>query len=516
MPELKQPMRLEEMGIRLHINKYCGKCRERMQEFTEAITRGGDAYEVVVKTVVKECREMGNEISMLPPGILKIMSPRLVNKFAKLIFTYGYRTGRLVNRSCVAEEQTSLCKTMFRSVLTRYIEKVDIDTISIKWVEDVMEQDPITQLKQISYRLLFVGDQTWLVTDMVHHLKDLQIFTYSCYCTDEIIAQLQRHCPHLTELDITCSRKVTNASVQPLIEAKKLKFLNLEGTQIDGEHYAMILSELPNIANINIPGKEPSILRHIAEEKLDTITHVRSYLQDIHTLTHKCPNITNIAMGRIARDLSGLTAFNALSVLEIHELYYSTSNLKTALQGVGHRLTDLKLFGGIGVVPQDIITLCPFLANLSLIRCLFERVNTSFDPQLPHFRNLINLKIYNSSDVHSDLSFIRYYVSLKIIDLRVIGIFTVDFVREIRNLGTFKQLEIFHVEEICPGALNMDAVQLLIHQSPLLKRIEIVGRCRHFHRDAFGELKRQIVLQNLDLKLKHEARFPYYTCSADM
>jgi hypothetical protein len=483
---------------------------------------------------------MEDEIRNFPPGILKLLSPPLANAFANLICTYGYRTERLKSLPLLAGELSCICKTVFRSVLTRYIEKLSSCCGSQKCVQDILVQilDSVPGLLELSVNTYFLGNHSDLLAGMIRHLKNLQIFKCRWSCTDEIIKQLQRHCPHLRQLDVASSREVTNSSVQYLIKARELQFLNLEGTEIDDEHYAMIISELLDIADITIPAQEPpplfpelpkitgitipakgtSVFRNISAERFDTITHVRSYLEAIHTLTHKCPNITNLTMKRDARDLSGLTALKVLRVLEINGLHYSTrtSNFKTVLQGVGHRLTDLKLSGGTGVVLQDIITLCPSLAKLSLISCLFERVNTSLDPKLPHFRNLINLEIHNSADVHSDLSFIRYYVSLKIIDLGVIGTFTVDFVREILNLGTFKRLEIFHVEETCSGALNVDDVQLLIQRSPVLKRIEIVQRCRHYRRAVFRELKRQIVLQNLDLTLKREVLYPFDWCSADM
>jgi hypothetical protein len=93
------------------------------------------------------------------------------------------------------------------------------------------------------------------------------------------------------------------------------------------------------------------------------------YLQDIDTLTHKCPNTT--------RDLSGLTAFKALHALKFHFLDYATSNFKAVLQGVRHRLTDLKLSRGEGVDLQDIITLCPSLANLCLIKYSISSLNSN-------------------------------------------------------------------------------------------------------------------------------------------
>jgi bacterioferritin-associated ferredoxin len=58
MPQLNQPMRLEEVCKRLHINKYCGKCEKWMQDLLDAMKGDKYAYKVVFDTVVEECREM--------------------------------------------------------------------------------------------------------------------------------------------------------------------------------------------------------------------------------------------------------------------------------------------------------------------------------------------------------------------------------------------------------------------------------------------------------------------------
>jgi hypothetical protein len=120
MPKLKQPMTLEEICIRMHINRYCGACEKWMQDLLEAMARDKDAYQVVIKTVYNESRGMEGEISKLPPGILKLLSLRLAKKFDKLIRTYGYPAYSLRNRSKEEVTQINLCKTVCCSILSRY------------------------------------------------------------------------------------------------------------------------------------------------------------------------------------------------------------------------------------------------------------------------------------------------------------------------------------------------------------------------------------------------------------
>jgi hypothetical protein len=215
---------------------------------------------------MQECREMEEHISKLPPGILKLLSPRLAKKIAKLICTYDrYISFSFIFSSWRPLVDIFVYKAVFRSVLTRFVEKIDTKLVTDKLVSAIIVEnlDSVPGLLELhvhSGRYV----QSGLLADMIHHLKNLHIFKYPSDCTDEIIAALQRHCPHLTELDFAGSPKVTNASIQPLRGVRKLKFLNLERTRIDDEHYGLLLSELPNIANITFEHKEASILRHIS------------------------------------------------------------------------------------------------------------------------------------------------------------------------------------------------------------------------------------------------------------
>jgi hypothetical protein len=359
---------------------------------------------------------MEAEISKLPPGILKSLSNQLAYKIAKLVCTYGGNYPPYACRPWFKGKHDSVCKAVFRSVLTRFVER--FGTNLVKFTDGgllmVQNLDSVPGLLELS---LYTNVESCMLADMVHHVKNLQIFKYHHHCTDEIIAELQRHCPHLMELDVSYSPEGTNASVQPLIVARKLKLLYLDGTGIDDDHYAMILSELRNITNITLQESDSCFLRQIAVERLNTVRQVIGFISDIETVAHKCPNTTTILMHPVAVDLSGLTAFNALSALRIHDLHYGNSNLKAVLQGAGHRLTELKLHCFDGLVLQDIITLCPSLAHLSLVWCEFLNLNsdTQFDPQLPHFRNLITLEVGCFKRTSNVCRFIPYYVSLKTI-----------------------------------------------------------------------------------------------------
>jgi hypothetical protein len=306
----------------------------------------------------------------------------------------------------------------------------------------------------------------------------------------------------LTVIDVSDSRNVTGASVNHLLELRGITFLKLDGTGIRNEEYAVIISGLPNITNI-VVFPVNGVLYHIAEQRLDKITHVHNHSVDVTTLPQTCPNTTNISLSSVASDLSGLTTLNALRSLELFNLRYDRCNLNFVLTAMGDRLTDLKMKNVWYVNHQDIITLCSSLVNFKLVSCSFVHLaHPPLDPHLPHFRKVINLKIDNIFAEPIDFTFVRYYSSLQTLDLRCISIFTVDFVREIENLGTFAQLEVLHVEELVAEALTMDSVRLLIQHCALLKRIEGLRRCPHFNAPLIEQLKHEITSHNLDLEIK--------------
>jgi hypothetical protein len=313
----------------------------------------------------------------------------------------------------------------------------------------------------------------------------------------------------LTEVDVSGSANVTNDSAPHIIELTEIKWLKLQETRIDDKNYGFIISKLPNIANIMFLFNGRSVLFHTGSETLDTITHISGCFHEMEAVSQKCPNTTNYTLrcfssllSASVRDMTRLTAFSALRALKIYgECNYET-HWRVALRGIGHRLQDLTLTDCSGVNLQDIVTLCPSLVNLSLIRCPVLHLNTPLNPQLPHFRNLINLKVGHTSRHPVDFRYIRYYVNLETIHLSEVNIFTVEFLREVISLGTFKQLEMFRVAERAPGALTVEALELLIGHCPLLKRIEGLKYCPNLNRHLINDLRRQILEQNLDLLIE--------------
>jgi hypothetical protein len=510
MPQRKQPMRLKEQALRHCSDRYIGTCKRWMRDLRDAIGNGEEAYMRVSERVLDECGEVQKELSTTPPGVLKWLSPLLVAKFIALIDDYDLYVVR--KRAILHDSEThlSVCTAVFRCVLNRSVEGFDTLNTSHRFQKSMILQNLHRVPGLLQFHLSYLEDRSALVADAIRHVQRLQVFKYPQHCTDDVIFQLRLHCPRLTEVDVSGSTKVTNDSAPYMIEFTELKWLHLKGARIDDKNYGFIISKLPNIANIGFGHNESSVLYHTGVDTLNTITHISGCFHEIEAVSQMCPNTTNITLSSFGclifanvRDLTRFTAFNALRALEICGVNCYESEWRAFLKGIGRRLQDLMLNACSNVNLQDIVTLCPSLVNLCLNQCPDLHLNTSLNPQLPHFRNLINLKINQTSEHSVDFRYIRYYVNVETIHLRAVNIFTVEYLREVINQGTFQQLEVFRVMERAPGALTVEGLDLLIGHCPLLKRIEGLRSCPKLDIYRVLNLREKILQQNFDLVIEN-------------
>jgi hypothetical protein len=503
MPPRKQPTRLEDLAIRQCSNGYIRRFQKWIRDLKDALHEGREDNMNASERVLIACNAMRAELSTKPPGVLKLLCPPLVAEFFKSIALHDHIAVHLYENLLFPQSHFSVCTAEYRCVFGRFIERFDTAHISNKFEKLILKNmDCVPELLELSLSYAYLGDQSELLATAIYHVKRLRIFKYPTHCTDEVIFQLRLHCPRLTEVDISHSVNVTNASAPHIIEFTELKWLNLEETRIDDEKYGFIISKLPNIANVIFWENEKSVLFHTGVVTLDTITNISGCFLDMEALSQMCPNTTNIKISSIFRDLSRLTAFNALRALDVDNLSYRNSNMNAVLTDTGHRLKDLTLSQCSDVNLQDIVTLCPSLVNLSLNWCSFLHFNSPFDSNLPHFRNLINLIVIKMLADPVDFRHIQYYSGLEAVHLFGVNIFTVEFVREIIRLGAFQQLAVFHLEEYRIATLTMEALQLLIRHCPLLKRIEGLAECPHFNSLLIKKLKRQILKRNFDLVIE--------------
>jgi hypothetical protein len=509
MPQLKQPMTQKDKSLQECVNLYCGTCERWISKLRQAQATGRLAYWNMKWSVLADCRQIERSLSEFPYFIIEMMSPQLTRKFAKMIEEYNDDYPDFNPRFDSVGRHISLCIAMFRSVLTPYVYNYDDETFSHPFTQILVVQtlDKVPGLRTLHLTDSSRGyDQTQLAR-MIRRLRHLQEFTYEFLCTDEVIEQLASHCTHLKKVSLLGSRHVTNASFQHLLQLRELQFLDLEGTLIDNEHYGLLLSKLPQIKNISFDLRGMGILDHVAEKDLHKMSHVRGDVWNISMVAQWCRNVTNldIIVYGTPLDLSGLAALTTLRTVRFSHGNYVTRNMNAVLTGIGPRLTDLTLESVKNVNLQDIVTLCPLLASLSLLECklLPLEPNTALDPQLPHFRNLISLYIINDDQDETIYNYIRHYIGLKKIRLEGIHIFNVEFMREVIRSGTLAHLEEFRIDEYRPGGLTMDALEMLIEHCSQLKSMGYLRYCCSLNLDFLQELELRLLVRNPDVEFIH-------------
>jgi hypothetical protein len=445
-------------------------------------------------------------LSKVKPPIQKIFCPQLAMNFARMIsLQYNKIVNCLSPTFLVEGTHDTLCIDMFRSVLTRVICEYDTSVTSDYFAQNLVIQtlDSVPLLRTLILPLRSGINRSEELARVIHHLTELEEFTYVTHCNDRLVRQLGLNCSKLKKVSFLYSRGVTNACVQYLLRLTKLEFLNVDGTQIDKQQYALLLSKLPNIANIRFSREEDSLLDHIAVRNLNKITQVYGSPGDMVILMQKCRYITILDLYTIPRNLLFVIFLTKLRNLEITNADYGASKLNAVVMGVGSRLTELTLSLISNVDLQDILRMCVSLRSLVLLLCSFlpTIADTQIDTQLSHFRSLVSLKIEMESRDETHHDYIGYYINLEKINLNSVNIFTEEFVREILRRGTLSNLKEFYISETRDGAFTFEAAKLLIDHCSHLRKLGYLVQCPRFTSELIHRLENENLQQNFDLEI---------------
>jgi hypothetical protein len=505
MPQLKEPRTLRGMVMEVVINKLYAICTSWIEKLFTAARTGGERYLHQTEIVRKQSDDLRDSLRDLGPQVLKDFIPKIARTFLDMITEYDQTIRPFVRGSADEETHNTGCKNILLSILSENTQHYDTLRISSSFAQSLVIHtlDSVPELTKFCLDTETEIDHSALLATKIRHLPNLLEFQYEYHCTDEVIEQLRLHCRYLRKVSFKNSTRVTDASVQHLMQLRELVFVHLEDTSCSLESYGSLLSELPRISNIVFWLPYSDLLRHIARERIHTISHVSGNISNINILTQKCPNITNLNMSWLIEDMTSVTALTALRSLQIAHGDYGVNNLNAVLQSIGHRLTELCLTEVWTVNLADIVTLCSCLENLVLDRCIFLPLDphTTIDPKSPHFKSLISLKITKSPNDTTDYLHLRYYVNLEFMSCRGVDIFTEDFVRDAVRRGTLRNLECFYIRESGHGALTMKALELLINHCQELRSVGYAKSWPRFNPGLIRDFKRGILLRNSDLEL---------------
>jgi hypothetical protein len=479
-------------------------CESWIVKLSEAARTGGEAYLHVTGFVQAQSDKNREHLTTVPKDILEDFIPVLARRFLDMITDYDRRIRRLELNFWHEETHNTVCKSMLRSLLTPTTKMYETLGISSSFAQRLVIEtlDSVPNLTVFRLDTQTEIDHSALLATNIRHLPMLRVFQYDSHCTNEVIKQLGLHCRHLRKITFRYSIRVTDASVVHLMGLRNLLFVHSDAALFSPAGYGLLLSELPRISNIEFR-TFGNALRHVTKDTLDTITHVDGYVHNFNLLTQKCPNVRKLNVYRLTEDMISVSALTSLRSLLITHGDYVRFNLNVVLQGIGHRLTELSLTYVERVNPADIVTLCSSLECLVLEHCAFLPLFTdiTLDPESPHFKSLISLKLAKFPQDTTDFLYLRHYVNLRSIDCRGLGFFTDDFVRDCVRRGMFRNLECFHINEIWRGTMTMRTVELLMHHCKHLKSLGYLGTWINLNPVLIRDLKQGILLRNFDLKI---------------
>jgi hypothetical protein len=543
MPKLKQPITLQDQVVQCVVNMTCEACVSWIRKLGDAEEIGSEAHLKATQNVMTDCDKLHDHLASFPIGIKKHIAPLILKEVVAIITEYDETSYKLKRASWYREEDHNiLCAKMLRAVplncITEYENKYLEYGCEEKLIIQALHSLPNLTMLALSPQIGI--DNSALLATNIHHLTQLQHFHYQYDCIDRVVEQLALHCTQLKTINVRYSVEVTDASVQHLMNLRKLEYVDLTYTSISFHSYGVLLSELPSISNIfmmppmspvydrflkeklytsisfqaygsllselprlcNIVMMSPKcdVFGNISKEKLNTITQYTGYIRNINILTKKCPNITRAVVYSRNEDLTNLTALTRLVNLKIKEGNYEICNLNAVLIGMGDRLSELCLQDVRSVNMADVVHSCSSLKSLVLKRCSFVPLTESaiLDTDLPQYRSLIQLKLIENDCHQNDFRLLRHYVNLEVFECTGLDIVTDDFLEDAIRQGAFRNIVRFWVEDT-NTTLTMRTVELLLQHCDRLREIGHLTSWSRLPLSEYSDFIKRTRIMNIDL-----------------
>jgi hypothetical protein len=482
-------------------HKYCVLWTTKLGDAAEI---GSDAYLEETQNVMTDCDKLHDHLASFPIGIKKHIAPLILKEVIDVITEYDDTSYKLKRASWYREQDhKTVCAKMLSAVPLNCITEYETEFIHFSFAEKLIIQalHSLPNLTMLAVSTQIRIDNSALLATNLHHLTQLQHFHYGYHCTDEVVEQLALHCTQLKTINIRLSIAVTDASVQHLMNLRKLECMDLTDTSISSHSCAVLLSELPSISNIVMKGMMDYVLDHISKEKLCMITQFTGYVNNISILAQKYPNITKAVLYPYNRNLRNLTALTRLVNLTIKQGNYDICNLNAVLIGMGHRLNELCLQDVYNVNMADVVQSCSSLKSLVLKGCIFVPLTESaiLDTDLPQYRSLIQLKLICNYGSQNAFRHLRHYVNLEVFECTGLGIVTGHFLEDAIRQGAFRNIVRFWVEDTWNGALTMRSVELMLQHCDSMRELGHLSSWRLISKFQYSDLIKRIREFNIDL-----------------
>lgn len=252
----------------------------------------------------------------------------------------------------------------------------------------------------------------WKTADMevsiimaLKQLHRLKYLTINYDCTDNILRCIVQNCIEIRKLDVSCSKSITNESINILSKLKSLKSIQLYHTFVTWEGFVNLLIHCPNLEDIGRCDEIGKVLEFIHINCPESYPfHLKIYVSRYATSYHlqlaveMCPNICSMTVfhNTLQSDLMVLIGLKNLYDLKLLSCDFYADQIKQVLQVKGCNLLKLHLehvdqidLNALMYISQ----LCPLLESLTFYNCTLIQHTSLYTKKLEilPFRNLKRL-----------------------------------------------------------------------------------------------------------------------------
>lgn len=292
----------------------------------------------------------------------------------------------------------------------------------------------------------------WKTADMesaiISSLKELHLLRSLCInydCTDNILRCIVHNCKLLENLDVSCSKCITNDSVDLIKKLKNLKSIQLYRTFVTFDGFVRILLCCKNLEDIGRCDDLGRVLEYIDSTSFETKqfklkTFVSRYAtwNQLQLTVQMCPEIRSMTVfhNTLQTDLMVLISLSELRDLKLLSCDFYGDQIKQMLQVKGCNLVSLHLehvdqidLNALMYISQ----MCPLLESLTLYNCTLIQHTSLYTKKLDiePFRNVKKLTLISSCTNEQLLFLLTNCVNVQFIHIGTAIQLTDDFLFQI-------------------------------------------------------------------------------------
>lgn len=318
----------------------------------------------------------------------------------------------------------------------------------------------------------------WKTADMegaiVSSLKELHLLKYlfiNYDCTDNILKCIAQNCTLIEKLDLSCSKCITNDSIDILAKLNHLNSVQLYRTFVSLDGYVRLLLYCKNIEDIGRYDDIGRVLEHIdvsySSNKLFKLkTFVSRYAtgNQLQLTVQMCPLIRSITVfhNTLQSDLMVLVGLKDLRELKLLSCDFYADQIKQVLEVKGCNLVCLHLehvdqidLNALMYISQ----MCACLESLTLYNCTLIQHTSLYTKKLEitPFRNLKRLTLVSKCTDEQLLFLLTNCVNIEFIHFGTAVQLTDDFIAKILDINPMvylKELRILQTDTLTMATIN--------------------------------------------------------------